>query len=43
MELASLIDHYHDTFMARYARQLSPVQQHAIAAIRRCRTPAAGE
>jgi len=43
MELASLIDHYHAVFMARYGKQLSPVQQQAIDAIRRCRTPAAGE
>ena len=47
IELASLIDHYHyhyhDTFMARYGGRLLPVQQQAIDAIRRCRTPVAGE
>lgn len=43
MELASLIDHYHDIFMARYGGRLLPVQQQAIDAIRRCRTPVAGE
>jgi len=43
MELASLIEHYHAPFMTRYANRLSPAQQQALGAIRRCRTPQAGE
>ena len=43
MELAALFDHYNDAFMARYGNQLLPVQEQAMNAIRRCRTPAAGE
>ncbi len=41
--LATLFTHYHAPFMARYGSQLSAVQHHAISAIRRCRTAAAGE
>ena len=43
MELASILAQYHDRFIARYAQRLSPAQQQAIGAIRRCRTAAAGE
>jgi len=43
MELASLFEQYHAPFMAHYGDRLSPEQQQAIGAIRRCRTPQAGE
>lgn len=43
MELAAVLEHYHDRFIARYADRLSSAQQQALHAIRRCRTPAAGE
>ena len=41
--LATLVEQYHEAFMARYGGRLSPVQRQAMGAIRRCRTPAAGE
>jgi Putative transposase/Transposase zinc-binding domain len=43
MELAALFDQYNDAFMARYRNILLPIQQQAMNAIQRCRTPAAGE
>lgn len=43
MELAAILEQYHDAFMARYATSLSSTQRQAIGAIRRCRTPAAGQ
>ena len=43
MELAVILEQYHDAFMARYAASLSATQRQAIGAIRRCRTAAAGE
>lgn len=43
MQLASILEQYHDRFMDQYADRISSVQQQAIDAIRRCRTPAAGE
>jgi len=43
MELASIVEQYHERFIARYAHRISPAQQQAIGALRRCRTAAAGE
>lgn len=43
MKLASLIDRYQAPFSAKYRRHLLPQQLRAIEAIRRCRTPDAGE
>ena len=43
MELAAVFEQYHDAFMKRYDGSLLPVQRQAMDAIRRCRTPAAGE
>lgn len=38
MQLASIIDEYHDAFMAKYGSRLLPGHFRAIDAIRRCRT-----
>ncbi len=43
MQLASLVHHYLVAFKAKYAAQLLPSHLRAIGAIRRCRTPHAGE
>ena len=43
IELASIFEHYHESFLAHYADRLLPGQQQAIGAILRCRTPQAGE
>ena len=43
MELASLIHQYHDVLQLKYGSRLMPSHQRAIDAIRRCRTPKAGE
>jgi hypothetical protein len=43
MELASLIQQYLPAFEQRYAQSLLPGHRHAINALLRCRTPAAGE
>lgn len=43
MRLASILDQYHDAFLAKCGSQLLPGHHRAIDAIRRCRTPAAGE
>jgi hypothetical protein len=43
MHLASILNQYHDAFQAKYGSQLLPGHLRAIDAIRRCRTPAAGE
>ena len=43
MELAAILEQYHDAFATRYATRLSTTQRQAIGAIRRCRTPAAGQ
>jgi hypothetical protein len=43
MQLASLIHRYLDAFNSKYAAQLLPGHRRAIDAIRRCRTPDAGE
>jgi hypothetical protein len=43
MELASLIHQYHDALQSKYGSRLLPSHLCAIDAIRRCRTPQAGE
>jgi hypothetical protein len=43
MQLASIIDQYHDTFKVKYGTRLLPGHLRAIDAIRRCRTTQAGE
>jgi len=43
MPLASILDQYHDAFQAKYGSRLLPGHLQAIAAIRRCRTPQAGQ
>lgn len=43
MELASIVNQYYDSFMAKYAHTLLPEQIKALNAIRRCRTPDSGE
>ena len=43
MELASLIHQYLPAFEQHYAQSLLPGHRHAINALLRCRTPAAGE
>ena len=43
MRLASILNQYHDAFLVKYGPQLLPGHHRAIDAIRRCRTPAAGE
>lgn len=43
MQLASILDQYHDAFQAKYASRLSQAHLRAIEAIRCCRTPEAGQ
>ena len=43
MQLASILDQYHDAFQAKYGSRLLPGHLRAIEAIRRCRTPEAGQ
>jgi hypothetical protein len=43
MQLASILDQYHDAFMAKYGSRLLPGHLRAIDAISRCRTPQAGQ
>lgn len=43
MQLALILDQYHDAFQAKYGPRLLPGHLRAIEAIRRCRTPQAGE
>lgn len=43
MQLASILDPYHEPFMAKYGSRLLPSHRRAIDAIRRCRTPEAGQ
>jgi hypothetical protein len=43
MQLASILDQYHDAFQAKSGSRLLPGHQRAIEAIRRCRTPQAGQ
>jgi Putative transposase/Transposase zinc-binding domain len=43
MQLASILDQYHDAFQAKYGSRLLPAHLRAIEAIRCCRTPQAGQ
>lgn len=43
MQLASILDQYHDAFLAQYGSRLLPAHLRAIEAIRCCRTPEAGQ
>jgi hypothetical protein len=43
MQLAPILDHYHDAFHAKYGSKLLPGHLRAIDAITRCRTPEAGQ
>ncbi|MBN1903815.1 MAG: transposase zinc-binding domain-containing protein [Deltaproteobacteria bacterium] len=43
MELASIINQYYDSFMAKHSDTLLPGHLKALNAIRRCRTPDSGE
>ena len=43
MELAAIAHQYRELFTANYATRLLPSQRHALSALLRCRTPAAGE
>ena len=43
MQLASILHQYRDPLQAKYGSQLLPGHLRAIDAIRRCRTPDAGE
>jgi hypothetical protein len=43
MQIASILDQYHDAFQAKYGSQLLPAHLRAIEAIRCCRTPEAGQ
>jgi hypothetical protein len=43
MQLASILDQYHDAFQAKYGSRLLPGHLRAIDAISRCRTPQAGQ
>lgn len=43
MQLASILDQYHDAFLAEYGSRLLPGHLRAIEAIRCCRTPEAGQ
>jgi hypothetical protein len=43
MQLASVLHQYHDALLAKHGSQLLPGHLRAIDAIRRCRTPEAGE
>lgn len=43
MQLAAILDQYHDAFQAKYDSQLLPGHLRAINAINRCRTPDAGQ
>jgi len=43
MQLARILDQYHDAFQAKYGSRLLPGHLCAIDAIRRCRTPEAGQ
>lgn len=42
MQLASVIEHHEAAFTAKYQARLLPRQLHALEAIKRCRTPDAG-
>jgi len=43
MHFASILNQYHDALQAKYGSRLLPSHLRAIEAIRRCRTPEAGE
>jgi hypothetical protein len=43
MQLASILDQYHDAFQSKYGSRLLPSHLRAIEAISRCRTPEAGQ
>ena len=43
MQLAAILNQYHDVFQAKYGSRLLPGHLRAIDAIQRCRTPEAGE
>jgi hypothetical protein len=43
MQLAPILDQYHDAFQAKYGSRLLPGHLRAIDAISRCRTPEAGQ
>jgi len=43
MQLASILDQYHDAFQAQYGSRLLPAHLHAMDAISRCRTPEAAQ
>ena len=43
MQLASILNQYHDVFQAKYGSRLLPGHLRAIDAISRCRTPEAGQ
>ena len=43
MEMASIINQYHDAFMTKYGDVVLPGHLKAINAIRGCRTPASVE
>jgi hypothetical protein len=43
MQLAPILDQYHDAFRAKYGSKLLPGHLRAIDAISRCRTPEAGQ
>jgi hypothetical protein len=43
MHLAAILNQYHDAFQAKYSSWLLPGHLSAIDAIRRCRTPQAGQ
>ena len=43
MELATIIDQFHHSFLSKYSDRLLPDHLNALHAIRRCRTPDSGE
>jgi len=43
MDLASIVNQYYDSFMAKHSDTLLPGHLNALNAIRRCRTPGSGE
>ena len=43
MDLLSIVEQFHDLFLAKYADKLLPGHLNALHAIRRCRTPDSGE
>ncbi|MCK4621059.1 MAG: transposase [Desulfuromonadales bacterium] len=43
MELVSIVEQFHDSFIAKYAHRLLPGHLNAMQAIRRCRTSDSGE